>query len=159
MAIEVIILSDNHGKVKVMDQIREAYPNADAYLHCGDNELRNSDMEPYHAVTGNNDYFYTYPEQLVVDVKGHRFFITHSHTLRYGKRIEDLVMLAKKNQCEFACYGHTHIFDDQIVDGIHIINPGSLYYNRDGSQPSFARLTIDDEGNTTVEKLYAEDLQ
>ena len=44
---------------------------------------------------------------------------------------------------DIVCYGHTHIAADETVDGIRLINPGSLWRSRDGRGPSYALLNID----------------
>ncbi|QIK69885.1 YfcE family phosphodiesterase [Erysipelothrix sp. HDW6C] len=155
--MEFIVVSDNHGKTAELEAILALYPNAAGFIHCGDSEMNPKDLTSFHVVTGNNDYYYTFPDELVVDFEGVRIYFTHSHKLRFGKTIEDLVARAKAKNCTIACYGHTHRFDDSVVDGIQIINPGSLYYNRDGSQPSYARVVVD-AGKITVEKLFARDL-
>ncbi|CAM2879667.1 metallophosphoesterase [Erysipelothrix tonsillarum] len=154
---EIIVCSDNHGKAKVLKDILQAYPNADAYIHCGDNELDYDAMKPFHAVTGNNDYYYQYPEYLVVELGDTRIFVAHGHLMRYRKIEEDIIALAKEHRCNIACYGHTHVPVVKDVDGILLVNPGSLYYNRDGSPTCFAKITISDD-KVTVEELFERDL-
>lgn len=154
---EIIVCSDNHGKKKVLESILQKYPHADAYIHCGDNELDYESMKPFDAVTGNNDTFYKYPKSLVVDVKGTRIFVAHGHLMRYRHIEDDIIALAKEHRCTIACYGHTHVPVVKDVDGILLINPGSLYYNRDGSPTCFAKITIT-EDKVTVEELFERDL-
>lgn len=155
--MEFIVLSDNHGSTFEMEAILKKYPRALGFIHCGDNELSTSQMKPFHAVTGNNDPYGLYPEELVVNLGGTLIYVTHGHTLKYGNRVKDLVERAKKRNCTFACTGHTHVYMDEEIDGVRVINPGSLFYNRDGSKPSYAHVSIVD-GNIKVTRLLAEDL-
>lgn len=155
--MEFIVLSDNHGKTSEMAAILEKYPNSKAFIHCGDNELSLKEMAPFHAVTGNNDYDVKYPDELVVDLGELSVYITHGHLLRYGHRVQDLVARAKSRGCAIACTGHTHVYMDETVDGVRVINPGSLYYNRDGSKPCYAHVFVE-EGVITVTRCMAEDL-
>ncbi len=141
--MEFIVCSDNHGNKAVLDQILAQYPQAECFIHCGDNELSNEVMKPFVAVTGNNDYFHKYPEVLITQVGSMRILITHGHTLPFGNRVAALAQLAKKHDCTVACTGHTHVYMDKEVDGIRILNPGSLFYNRDGSKPCYMHITTD----------------
>lgn len=154
--MELVIVSDNHGKREILNKIYSAYPNADAYIHCGDSEMDEESLKPYKSVMGNNDWNY-FPEYRVVGVNDKRILVIHSHTLPYGNTVKNLVKLAKKESCDIACYGHTHRFDSQEVENVHVINPGSLFYNRDGSKPSYAILREKD-GIITVTHEFAEDL-
>lgn len=156
--MEIIIVSDNHGKSKILKEIVALHPTADAYIHCGDSEMAPSDLLPFIGVSGNNDYYYSYPESNVFEVEGIKILAMHSHTLPYGKSVDALVKLAKAKGCAVACYGHTHRYDNRVIDGIQIINPGSLYYNRDGSKPSYVKLVRN--GDTfEVIRLFEEDIQ
>ncbi|CAM3611839.1 metallophosphoesterase family protein [Erysipelothrix urinaevulpis] len=154
--MEILICSDNHGKKIVLKQLVDQYQNVDARIHCGDIELPNQDLVDFYAVTGNNDYYYRYPDDLVVEVKGHRIYVTHSHRLSFRNRLEDLAVLAKAHNCDIACFGHTHRYEVETVDGVLCINPGSLYYNRDGSEPSYAILSIVDGEFFVKRKLVSE---
>ena len=155
--MEFIVLSDNHGQTRELKLILEKFPQASGFIHCGDNELSYDHMKPFHAVTGNNDYFFRYPESLVVDLEGTRIYVTHGHLLPYGDRVNALAKLAKEKNCTIACTGHTHVYMDKDVDGIKIINPGSLFYNRDGSKPCYAHVSVND-GEIKVTRHLVEDL-
>ena len=75
--------------------------------------------------------------------------ITHSHLLnKFGlfNVSHSLAVLAKNNDCEYVFYGHTHRFDDQVVDGVRIMNPGSLFRSRDDGSHSYAIFEIDETG-------------
>ena len=148
--MEFIVCSDNHGNAKVLDDIKRNHPNAEVYIHCGDNEMSNEMMKNFVAVTGNNDYFYKYPETLITQVGQLRILILHSHTMPYGSRVKAMVKLAKERGCDVVCYGHTHIYMDEIVDGVRVLNPGSLYYNRDGSAPCYMLVETD---GTTIQSV------
>ena len=156
--MEFIVVSDNHGNRKVLEQIKDKYPGALAFIHCGDSEMSARELAPYYAVCGNNDYGSDFPDETVVNVGPLKVYVTHGHLLSYRNRVEDLAHLAKEKHCQVACTGHTHVFMDKMVDGIHIINPGSLFYNRDGSKTSYAVVEILDSGKLNVTHAYAEDL-
>lgn len=151
--MEFIICSDNHGNKKVLDDIVATHPNAQVYIHCGDNELSHEAMAPFTAVTGNNDYYYQYPETLITQVGDMRILILHSHTMPYGSRVQAMVQLAKSRDCSVVCYGHTHIYMDEMINGVRVLNPGSLFYNRDGSAPCYMKATTDGKTITSIERI------
>lgn len=156
--MDVVIVSDNHGKKQILKDIVNKHPHASAYIHCGDSEMDKVSLLPFDSVVGNNDYYSELPEYQITKVGSTRILWMHSHTLPYGKAVEALVSLAKKQGCDVACYGHTHRYDARTIDGVLVINPGSLYYNRDRSNPSYAVLTIDDNG-FSVQRFFAEDVK
>lgn len=151
--MEFIVCSDNHGNSKVLTEILNAYPQAECFIHCGDNELSNEFMKPFTAVTGNNDYFYHYPEKLVTQVGQLRILILHGHTMPYGRRVQAMVDLAKSLNCTVVCTGHTHVYMDDTVDGIRVLNPGSLFYNRDGTPPCYMHVETDGQTITSIERI------
>lgn len=159
--ISVCVVSDNHGNEKVLDLIKRNYPNCDAYLHAGDSEMNTHTTKGWAIVRGNNDYGNDFPESLVLNVRGYRIFLTHSHLVGFGNRDDRLVSLAKKHNCDAVVFGHTHIFTHKIVDDIVLLNPGSTYYNRDYSDPCFMILKIDDDLKVIqqIERVLVKDLE
>lgn len=151
--MEFIVCSDNHGNAKVLQDILDQHPHAESYIHCGDSEMSNEQMKPFVAVTGNNDYFHKFPESLVTQIGNLRILILHGHTVPYGSRVSSMVALAKKRNCTVVCTGHTHIYMNDMVDGVQVLNPGSLFYNRDGSAPSYMVCETDGEVITSVKKI------
>ena len=151
--MEFIVCSDNHGNKKVLQDILTAYPQSECFIHCGDNELSPDIMKSFVAVTGNNDYFHSYPETLVTQVGNIRILVLHGHTMPYGRRVAAMVELAKTKNCSVVCTGHTHVYMDETIDGIRILNPGSLFYNRDGTPPCYMHITSDGNAITSVKRI------
>lgn len=142
--MKFLLVSDNHGQKEPLITLKKRYPAMDAYFHLGDSELSPEELSGYTAVTGNNDYYYDYPNALIVTVKGVKVLLMHSHQFFPNKRIEKLVAQAKQDQCDIVCFGHTHIPYEAVVDGVLVLNPGSLSYNRDGSPVSYMTVTFND---------------
>ena len=141
--MEIIVCSDNHGLIAPLEKIVKAYPKADAYIHCGDMELEKQYLEKFYAVTGNNDYFTSYPQELFVKVGDLNIYVTHGHQFYGRTRVSDLSKKALNHHCQVACYGHTHVYDVTWENDVLCINPGSLRYNRDGTPPSYAVLEVE----------------
>jgi uncharacterized protein len=51
-----------------------------------------------------------------------------------------------------ACYGHTHAFFTQTSEGVTLVNPGSVYHNRDGTRPCYALVKVEGK-KVTVERV------
>ena len=151
--MEFVVCSDNHGNAKVLSQILRDHPKAQAFIHCGDSEMSNEAMAPFVAVTGNNDYYYKFPETLVTQVGDIRILILHGHTMPYGSRVKSMVALAKEKNCSVVCTGHTHVFMNEVIDGVRVINPGSLFYNRDGSAPCYCSVEFEGDTITNVKRI------
>ena len=147
---KVVIVSDNHGR-DVLDDIVSDHPDADAYIHCGDSEMNNYQVSDYVHVRGNNDYYGDFSEETTLRVGDVKFYITHSHLFSYHKRLERLLERAQQYGCQVACFGHTHMVLMKEVDGVLMLNPGSLRYNRDYSKTGYMILTWETNGSFQVE--------
>lgn len=148
--MNILVTSDNHGLVKELNLIRELHGDYDAFIHCGDSEMTLKQLSGWASVAGNNDYYAELPETRIVTVKGLKILVTHSHLVSYFHRTDRLVQMAKENECQIVCFGHTHIFTHEMVDGIRLVNPGSLRYNRDGTPPCYAIIHVDDQDHSQV---------
>ncbi len=147
---KVVIVSDNHGR-NVLDDIVSDNPDADVYIHCGDSEMNNYQVKNFVHVSGNNDYYGDFPREQVITVGGVRFYITHSHLFVYSRRIERILERAKELDCRVACFGHTHMVYMKEMEGVLMLNPGSLRYNRDYSKTGYMILTWSDDQDFQVE--------
>ncbi|MCF0116083.1 MAG: metallophosphoesterase family protein [Erysipelotrichaceae bacterium] len=153
--MKIVVVSDNHGRREPIEDIyNKHYKEAYCFIHCGDSELPNSAMDGYVVVQGNNDYYGSYPEARVVELGKHKALIIHGHRQMVYRDLSVLMYRAERNDCDLVFYGHTHIFSFVQEEGMTLLNPGSLYHNRDGTHPCYAILTIDDETDEiTVERI------
>lgn len=151
--MKIIVVSDSHGKDEVLADVLQMYPNADAYIHCGDIETAPSTFPQLVSVSGNNDLFFDYPQERIVELGGHRIYVVHSHQFVYSHRVESMAQKAKELQCDIVCFGHTHVAFYEICEGVHVLNPGSLWRSRDGRGPSYAILNVEDK-NVDVEFVF-----
>lgn len=158
-SIKIILVSDNHYHPEPLIKLQEHYKDADYFFHCGDSEMPFSLLNGYARVRGNNDYDGNYPEQLVLEIGNHRFLLVHGHKQLYGFNYEGLVSSAKKNNCDIVCFGHTHRYLATKKEGILLLNPGSIWRNRDGSEPSYMIITLDEEKVKIQKKIYSLPLQ
>ena len=143
--MKVVLMSDSHGRDLNIDEILELHKDADMFLHCGDIEHDEFVYPQLTTVRGNNDYFGDYPGMIKFKLGSYRVLMLHSHQCGFSNRYQQLSRLAKSEECDTVFFGHTHVAMDEIVNGVRLINPGSLYYNRDGRPVSYCVITVDKE--------------
>ena len=131
--MNIIVLSDSHGFLPRSDEFFALLDESDRIYHLGDGLreimlLGQAFGDKLVWVRGNNDPCDGADD--IVDVAdGVRILLTHGHTLGVKRDLHPLASLAKERGARYAFFGHTHIPDDIEVDGVRLINPGSL---RDG---------------------------
>lgn len=152
---KIVLMSDSHGDNLAIDRVLLANKDADYFYHMGD---LCDDPQRYPCICflkGNNDYCFDMPEQLVSTIEHHRIWMTHSHRFFSFQMNRRKLLAYKANElkCDMVFYGHTHLYDDSIVDGVHLLNPGSLQYNRDGSDPGYMVILLDENGMKITRKF------
>lgn len=153
--MKIIVVSDSHGKQGILDEIVQKHADADMFLHCGDIDEPEEYHPEYLVVKGNNDMFYDYPEQRIVTAGAHQIYMAHSHQFPYMRRKEMMAKAAREHHCDIFCYGHTHVAQDEKVDGVRLLNPGSVWRSRDGRPPSYAIMTLEKD-SVEVEFVFLE---
>lgn len=153
---KIVLISDNHYNLNVVKKIYFANQDADYYLHCGDSELKPEDLFPFASVRGNNDYGFDFPLQKHLNIEGNDILMLHGHRYVAALYYDMLLRKAKEENAKVVFFGHTHAFCNQIIDGVHLINPGSCNHNRDGSEPTYAIVTIDGNNINVEKKLVSE---
>lgn len=150
--IKIVLASDNHRDRSVVEKIAMIVNDADYYWHLGDSEEADCDMiRPFISVKGNCDHDNSLPRERVFNIGNHRFILMHGH-IYYDGSIAPLAQRAESESCDILLYGHTHVFSDEMINNIRCINPGSCRIPRDSDTPTYAVLTIDDNGMIKVEK-------
>ncbi len=138
----IILVSDNHGETSGLEYVRNTHWGADIFVHCGDAELPTYLLDGFLVVQGNNDAWQQFPMRRVIEVQGHRIYICHGHRDLFYGRFEMLADKARDFDCDIAFFGHSHVPFDKTVKGVRLLNPGSIWRNRDGSQPSYMVVTL-----------------
>lgn len=122
----ILLISDYHkNEDRVLELIKKHHPNY--ILCCGDGESKDAFYEENKiiSVKGNCD-FANLPFVKVVDINDKRILLTHGHLYDVYFDIFKLYLLAKENNADYVCYGHTHIANVEELEGVTFINPGAL---------------------------------
>lgn len=151
-----MILSDSHGAREPLNYIRNMHDDADIVIHCGDICLPKQFSEGFIQVAGNCDDPAKYPLADLIEAEGHRILITHGHAFFSGRNVNEdaLVRFAKRNECDILCFGHSHIYCDKQVDGVRLLNPGSISGNRDLTPPSYMVVKLEENTIDVTRKEY-----
>ncbi len=149
--MRILVISDSHKRTDIIEKILYAQNDANEVFFLGDLA---SDIEDFtnlfpqkrfHILSGNCDYFSTYPSSDIAVVGGKRIFYTHGHSLGVKQGTEHLLKTAKAQGCQIALFGHTHNPLILYEDGVYIVNPGSCSSPR-SSKPSYAIIDIENNG-------------
>lgn len=155
--MNILVFSDSHGdKTRIKDIIDRKRNTTDLVIHLGDycrdiEEIsRDYPTIAFLGVRGNCDFLAddNYPSSRTFSYEGHRLLLTHGHMQGVkADSLDYLCLEAKKQNCDIALFGHTHIGLHKEINGITLFNPGSISHPRDYSCGSYGMLTINE---TTV---------
>ncbi len=158
--IKIIVISDTHRDFDALYNIVSENIRADLFIHLGDGENEYDDVRNIYPekaflfVRGNNDWGNA-PLAHTFAYGGYKFYLTHGHSFDRYSVHSFLAATAKANGCDIALFGHTHIPFYEIIDGIHVFNPGSPSSPRGRSEPSYGVITISDSGAVSFEhRIY-----
>jgi putative phosphoesterase len=149
---KLLVLSDSHGNIAslkaVFNWAKDHIPPNDtihtaAFLGDGISDLHPAaDATGFYTdwklVSGNNDYGISMPEVLIFDFAEHRFFMCHGHRYNLYGGYHSLITAVKNTKADTALCGHSHIPYNKTINGITIINPGSIGRPRSRIGATFA---------------------
>lgn len=152
--MKIGIVSDSHGSMGAVEAML-AHPAAKgvaAWLHAGDfapdaDALARLAGVPVYCVAGNGDWpSPRVKDEELVALAGHRILLAHGHTygVQYGR--ERFAKAARQAGADIAVYGHTHCAENGMMDGVLVLNPGSVARPRDAMEGSFMTMELT-EGN------------
>lgn len=95
-------------------------------------------------VIGNCDFAGNYPPEIVFPAGGMRILMTHGHLYNVKSGYQRLAYRAEELQAGAVIFGHTHIPEYTQINGIWLINPGSLSAAGSFGKPSFAVMELKD---------------
>ena len=159
MSKRYLLFSDTHGRNAVIAYVLKTFGPFDGAVFCGDGEGLENVLQSMPGcpaelfmVAGNCDYYTTLNEDAVFPLGSHKVFLTHGHKYALRRNLSALASFAEKNGCDLCFFGHTHIPADETINGIRLINPGSLGLPRqEPAFPTFVILTVEENGTVTSE--------
>ena len=143
----IAVVSDTHGIVLPVAYSLQRN-KVDIVLNLGDNASDAKKIEQItgmeiYAVAGNCDEnSKDVPEELVVEIRRKKFFLTHGHNYDVDNGIDKIVEKAKEVGADYALFGHTHVHIRERVDGITVLNPGSTTLPRKGDTKGYYIINL-----------------
>ncbi len=149
-----LILSDSHGDYDgLIEIIYHHQKNIAGVIFLGDGAEEVIEASfifpeiPLYAVTGNNDIpaanrQVRFPLERIMEIGKEKIYLTHGHIAGYDSVATEVVRRAKESGAKIALHGHLHVPCSKIIDGVHLISPGSIRYPRGGSEKSYAILSL-----------------
>lgn len=131
--MKIIVMSDSHGDTRALiDAVFDEKPQL--ILHLGDFE-RDCDRvrEVYpdidlRAVRGNGDFRAREPEYDEFVIQDKRIFMTHGHLYGVKTGLASIMNSGFARGADILLFGHTHIPYYEVVEGMHLVNPGSIAF-------------------------------
>lgn len=149
--MKIAVISDTHmGEVPGwLDRVYEQWLGpADVLIHCGDITSFQAwsyfmRHDRFICVRGNCDWDPNLVGQLEPMVTAAVGPLTVGVAHGWGARSLVPVTVARAfgPGCDLICYGHTHCRDWSVVEGVRVVNPGSL-----GEAGSMAEITVSGQG-------------
>jgi len=162
---KLLVLSDTHGSVNalraVLSWAKERMPPngticGTVFLGDGISDLRKAAdasgfFSEWKLVCGNNDFGYSIPEAAIYENEEHRFFLTHGHHYSLYGGYNSLLAAARNSQADVILFGHTHVPLHRTIDGMQLINPGSIGRPRSRIGATFAVIECIEGGQLKPE--------
>lgn len=159
---KVLLISDIHGDIKIMEKILELHQDADVKIFLGDFQVSKqaqaslSSLFDY-VVRGNNDHPGISEDSLLVDIDGVKTFMDHGtyymSLIHYVDR-KKLAAKAKSLGATLALHGHNHKAEVSVIDGVTVFNPGSPSFPRFGSKAAYGLIFIDEGELISAENIF-----
>ena len=144
----IVALSDTHGNAQAINDLVGLFSECDYIVHLGDGAR---DMKNYYAdfgkkiyqVNGNCDVGGYDLKTFILEVEKVKVLLTHGDAFGVKLGFSALVNYAKSKGCTVVLYGHTHQAKIDEIEGVMLINPGSLSYF--STEKSIAYVIINGE--------------
>lgn len=149
--VRVAVMADTHGMLRT--EVEQTLQTCDMIIHAGDfdNQLLYHKLSvdwPLYAVHGNNDrgaWAGGLPQIKRFEIGGVKFVMAHER--------QDIPSALRDAQV--VVYGHSHMYQQQEINGRLWLNPGSCGYKRFTLPLSLAVMTIEN-GSYSLETIWLE---
>jgi putative phosphoesterase len=145
--MRIFVISDTHGRIDKAVEIYNKLQDIDLIVHLGDHwndAKRMKDMlnVPLIGLKGNMDGSFTRDGYHILETDFGKIFLAHGHMESVKQGYENIMYKAESLKCRAAFFGHTHIPLFAEVNGLYLLNPGSLSLPVGGRKGSYAVATV-----------------
>ena len=150
---KIVVISDSHGNRQSLDDLDRIFAESDLIIHLGDTSsdggyVRAKYPEKTVVINGNCDFINVGEKEKIISCEGINIFACHGHAYSVKSTLARLAERAKAIDCKIALYGHTHDAKETEIDGVTLLNPGTLSRY---SQKSYLYLVIN--GDKFTQKI------
>jgi len=130
--MRVLVISDTHGTLTFVKRALESRGGITHIIHLGDGmrDLEKLQIEypeiSFYGIKGNNDLSQLYPNEMYIELAGHKIFATHGHLYSVRTSVTKLYDKAHSLGADTVLFGHTHMKYDKEIDGIRFLNPSAF---------------------------------
>ena len=175
----ILVISDSHGNVPALAAVLkwarqeylagQAHPAdpeqnndfaAAVFLGDGSEDLPIASAQagfavPWYKVRGNGDLNFSIPSSLVLEIPvsegvSRKLFLAHGNHYGVDGGGQIIAAAARDAGAEAALFGHIHVPHCSFVNGIFLLNPGSIGRSRSDAGPTFAILECPAAGPFTA---------
>ncbi len=151
---KLVVLSDSHGNKRAVERLTPLLGENDYVVHLGDGagDMRNFARlypDKVYQCAGNCDFCSPLPHEGVLEVERVKIFYCHGHQYGVKRDLYALAQAAKARGCTVALYGHTHRAKISEIEGVTLINPGTLSLSTE-TGGSYCYLVVQKETVTPV---------
>lgn len=149
--MRVLVVSDTHHDGWALNQAISAQPSAEVVIHLGDGEQealeakRSFPKKQFYMVRGNCDWGSQLHAHLMLTLAGKKLFLTHGYAENVKFGTDEVIRAAQERGADILLFGHTHEAFTDYVNGLYIMNPGSLH----GWEGTYGYIDITDAGIVT----------
>jgi putative phosphoesterase len=145
--MRIFVISDTHGRIDKAMEIYKTLDDIDLIVHLGDHwndakRMKEQLNVPLIGVKGNMDGSFARDGYHILETDFGKIFIAHGHMESVKQSYENIMYKAEALQCRAVFFGHTHIPLFAEVEGIYLLNPGSLSLPMGGRKGSYAVATV-----------------
>ena len=158
--MKILIVSDTHGRHSAFDKALKEAGKIYALVHLGDTEGGEDYIEavcgcPAYVLAGNNDFFSDNLREMEVVFGTKKAFMTHGHYYYVSLGPDRIIEEGKMRNADIVMFGHTHKPFLEMIDGMIVLNPGSLSYPRqEGRKGSYIMMEIEPDCDVKCEIKY-----
>ena len=143
--MKLAVFSDSHGNIENMRRAILSW-QPDYLIHlgdcCDDAQLiaREFPQLPMANVRGNCDPERSAPEDNIFQLEGLGFFLAHGHRHNVKMGLDSFGNSVYFSGSKIGLFGHTHRAQYVEVNGIILMNPGSI---GDHHHPTYGQITLE----------------
>lgn len=148
--MKILVFSDSHGNLFRVKKVLEVFTDVDMIFHLGDNvrdaiKIQELVHCPVKYVKGNTDLIEA-PLEIMEDLCGKKFFLTHGHQYRIKSDLNNLYYAALEKEADVVLFGHSHVPYQETINEILFLNPGSIGDKRWQPKETYGIIEITENG-------------